>query len=100
LTIRASVGQVIIEHGGRQTVFVYATDQRREPVEGADVSMVIHYQGDQRYDFEPTDDRGFTSQSFDIPQTTSGRGHRVVVDVSAGYGALRATTQTFFVPWW
>ena len=100
LNIRASVGQVIIEQGGRQTVFVYATDQRREPVEGADISMVIHYQGDQRYDFEPTGARGFTSQSFDIPQTTASRGRRVVVDVTATYGSLKASTQTFFMPWW
>lgn len=99
LYVSASVRHVITGREGKQTVFVYATDQRQEPVEAASASMVIHYQsGDQRYEFEPTDANGFTHRDFDIPQAPPGR--KVVVDVTVVYGNLTSTTQTFFLPWW
>ena len=99
LRVGASVRHVITGREGTQTVFVYATDQRQEPVEAVAVSMVVHYQsGDQRYDFEPTDANGFTSHSFDVRPAPPGR--RVVIDVTAAYGNLVGTTQTFFLPWW
>jgi len=95
----ASVRHVITGREGNQTVFVYVTDQRGEPIEAASVSMVIHYQsGDHRYEFGPTDENGFTSRSFDIRWASPGR--KVVVDVTAAYGDLTAATQTFFLPWW
>lgn len=99
LRISASVRHVITGREGRQTVFVYATDQRQQPVEGAAVEMVVHYQsGDQRYEFESTDASGFTSHSFDILRAPAGR--KVVVDVTVTHGDLTSTTQTFFLPWW
>jgi len=99
LQISASVRHIITGRAGNQTVYVYATDQRRRPVEGVTVKMAVHYQsGDQRYGFEPTNARGFTSQSFDILAVPAGQ--KVVIDVTATYGNLASTTQTFFLPWW
>lgn len=99
LRVSASVRHAIIGRGGRQTVCVYVTDQRQQAVEGVTVKMVVHYQsGDQRYGFEPTNDSGFTNWSFELPETSPGR--RVLIDVTATYGDLTSTTQTFFVPWW
>nr|HID12408.1 hypothetical protein [Anaerolineae bacterium] len=99
LYISASVRYVITGRQGVQTVFVYVTDQRQQPVQGVSVSMVVHYQsGDQRYEFKPTNASGFTRRSFDI--LPSPPGHKVVIDVTMTYGDLTATTQTFFLPWW
>ena len=99
LHLSASVRHRVTEREGGQTVFVYATDQREEPVEGAIVTMVVHYQsGDQRYEFEPTDADGFTSRSFDILPEPAGQ--QVVIDMTVTYGDLTSTTQTSFMPWW
>jgi len=105
LNVSASVRNVITGRQGVQTVFVYITDQFQEPVQGAAVSAVIHYQsGDAPVDFTPTNASGFTSASFEILPSTPGR--RVVVDVTVTYidgpsnTTLTDTTQTFFLPWW
>lgn len=99
LHVDASVRHVITGREGTQTVFVYVTDQRQQPVEGAAVNMVVHYQsGDQRYGFEPTNASGFTRRNCEILRAPPGR--KVVVDVTATYDQLIGTTQTFFLPWW
>lgn len=99
LHVSASVRYVITGREGIQTVFAYVTDQQNQPIQGAAVRMVVHYQsGDQRYDFEPTNASGFARRSFDI--SLSAPGQKVVVDVTVTHGDLTATTQTFFLPWW
>ena len=105
LHITASVRNVITGRTGGQTVFVYVTDQQQQPVQGADVEMVVHYpSGDQRYEFEPTNASGFTNVSFEILPAPPGR--KVVIDVMVTYyddsvaTTLTGSTQTFFLPWW
>lgn len=99
LNISASVRYAITGRQGKQTVFVYVNDQQQQPVAGAAVKMVVHYQsGDQTYDFEVTDASGFTSRSFEILQSPPGK--RVVIDVRVVYEELNGATQTFFLPWW
>ncbi|MFQ6101616.1 MAG: LGFP repeat-containing protein [Anaerolineae bacterium] len=99
LNTSASVRYVITGRQGTQTVFVYVNDQRQQPVEGAAVRVIVHYQsGDQSYEFAPTNGSGFTRLSFEILQSSPGQ--RVVIDVTVTYGSLTATTQTFFLPWW
>jgi hypothetical protein len=105
LNISASVRNVITGREGVQTVFVYVTDQLQEPVQGAAVSALVHYQsGDESVDFAPTNASGFTSAIFEILPSTPGR--RVVIDVTVTYidgpsnTILTDTTQTFFLPWW
>ena len=83
---------------GTQTVFVYVNNQQNQPVKGASVRMIVHYQsGDQQYDFNPTSESGFTKHSFDIQSSPPGQ--KVVIDVIITYGGLTSTTQTFFLPW-
>ena len=99
LYVSASVRYVITGRQGTQTVFVYVTDQRQQPVQGAAVRMTVHYQSaDQRYEFEPTNASGFTRRGFEI--SLSPPGQKVVIDLTVTYGGLTATTQTFFLPWW
>jgi len=99
LNTSASVRHIITGQEGVQTVFIYVTDQWQQPVEGAAVGMVVHYQsGDQRYEFAPTDGSGFTGHSFYIPPAAPGR--KVVIDVTAVYDSLTSATQIFFLPWW
>jgi len=95
----ASVRYVITGRQGVQTVFVYVNNQQQQPVEGAAVKMMVHYQsGDQRYEFEPTNASGFTQRCFDILPAPPGQ--KVVIDVTVTYGNVTTTTQTFFLPWW
>jgi hypothetical protein len=99
LKVSASVRHIIAEQGGRQTVFVYVTDQRQQPVPGVGVAITVRYpSGDVRYECPSTDASGFTMHSFDILSSLPGK--NVVIDVAATYGSLSETTQTFFLPWW
>lgn len=98
LNISASVRYAITGRQGTQTVFVYVNDQQHQPIKGADVKMIVHYQsGDQRYDFEPTNESGFARRSFEIQSSPPGQ--KVVIDVTVTYGDFTSTTQTFFLPW-
>jgi len=98
LNISASVRYAITGAEGFQTVFVYVNDQQPQPLKGAEVKMVVHYQsGDQRYDFEHTNKNGFTKRGFEIKQSPPGQ--KVVIDVTVTYGDLTSTTQTFFLSW-
>lgn len=95
----ASVRSAITGREGNQTVFVYVSDQQDRPVQGADVTAVVHYQsGDQSCEFAPTDASGFAGCSFEVPPSPPGK--RVVIDVTVTYANLRETTQTSFLPWW
>jgi len=99
LRASASVRHVITGRQGRQTVFIYVTDQGHQPVQGSAVGIVVHYQsGDQPYECEPTNASGFTQCSFDIQEAPPGR--KVVIDVTVTHNNLTCTTQTFFLPWW
>ncbi len=99
LSISASVRYAITGRQGVQTVFVYVNDQQQQPLQGAAVRMVVHYQsGDQAYEFKPTNTSGFTRRSFDLSPSLPGQ--KVVIDVTVTHGNLTATTQTFFLPWW
>jgi hypothetical protein len=100
LEVTASVRHAIAGRNGTQTVFVYIVDQTGQAVEGAAVSMVVNYQsGPKTYDeFPPTNKSGFTRQQFPIAATQPGQ--KVIIDVTATYRKLTATTQTFFLPWW
>jgi hypothetical protein len=99
LDASASVRFVTMGREGTQTVFVYVNDQRHEPVQGAAVSIVVRYQtGPQSQACDPTNESGFTKCSFDVNSLPPGE--KVIIDVSAVYGSLPASTQTFFIPWW
>lgn len=99
LDVSASVRYVITGRSGTQTVFVYVNDQWQEPVEGAKVSAVIHYQSeDQTCEFATTNASGFTRCGFAIQPSPPGR--KVVIDVTVTHSSLKSTTQTFFLPWW
>ena len=98
LNISASVRYAITGREGVQTVFVYVNDQQHRSVKGAEVKMTVHYQsGDQRYEFEHTNENGFTRRSFEI--LSSPPGQKVVIDVTVTYSDFTSTTQTFFLPW-
>lgn len=99
LNVTASVRYAITGRSGKQTVFVYVSDQRQEPVQGAAVEMTANYQSGARYyECGPTNTTGFTRCSFEIVRSPVGK--RVVIDVTATHGGLTGTTQTSFTPWW
>ena len=100
LKVSASVRYVIMGQAGGQTVYVYVADQNGDPVESAEVSMVVGYpSGDQVYPFdEQTDNTGFAGHHFQVPQTSAGE--KVVITVTVTAAGLSETTQTFFFAWW
>jgi hypothetical protein len=98
LEVSASVKHPIIGPQGTQTVFVHVTDQRGQPVAGAEVAAVVSYPGrESGLQFSPTNDRGFTKASFDL--FPSPPGQKVVVEVAARYDNLSKETQTSFLRW-
>jgi hypothetical protein len=100
LEIDASVRHVITGQQGEQTVFVYVTDQLGQPVPEVMISMTVRYPSEEiPYTWDaPTDLEGFAKQGFSIEGASPGR--NVVIDVTATYGDLTRTTQTFYLPWW
>ncbi|MBN1956521.1 MAG: Ig-like domain-containing protein [Anaerolineae bacterium] len=93
------VRNVITGREGEQTVYVYVTDQARQPVAGATASIAVHLPSQTvTYSAEPTDSRGITSVTFPITSLPPGR--RIIVDVTVRLGTQVQTGQTFFVPWY
>jgi len=99
LGVSASVREAVTGRQGTQTLFVYVNDQQGHPLEGVTVTAVVRYPSRrQALELAPTDDGGFTKQSFEILPTPPGK--RVIIDVTANYQDLKGATQTFFLPWW
>lgn len=102
LEVRASVRYVITGQEGDQTVFIYVTDQEREPISKVDVAMTVRYWPGEEHNYEgtPTDGNGFSEYSFDIPSNLVTPGQKVVIDVIVTHNGVIGTTQTFFLSWW
>ena len=95
LLVTTTVRHISTEQEGFQTVYVYVTDELRNPIPDAAAAMVVRYPAaDQVYSFPPTDTDGFTSYSFQL--IPSPAGEEVVIDVSATIGSFAASSQTFF----
>lgn len=98
LSVFASVRHAVTAPQGSQRVFVFITDQRGEPVEGAGVQAIIRGpSGDELCPFSSTDGAGFAQCSFQMQPASPGQ--KVVIDVQTAYGPLAATTQTSYLPW-
>ncbi len=99
LQATASVRDAFTGRGGYQTVWVYVYGQNGEPVEGADVTLVIHYlTGNRSLSMSPTDQAGHAQQTFELGSPASG--HLVIIDALVKYQGLTAQAQTSFFPWW
>ncbi|HJW83874.1 MAG TPA: hypothetical protein VJ754_06180 [Anaerolineae bacterium] len=98
LRLDASVADPYTAYPGQQTVYVYVTDQRKRPVEGARIAFEVEYPDHPaRFDMPLTDANGYASLTFDLEQSPIGR--TVVVRISATVGAVAGTTQTSFTFW-
>ncbi|MBN1177758.1 MAG: carboxypeptidase regulatory-like domain-containing protein [Anaerolineae bacterium] len=99
LRVWAAVRHAITGRDGNQTIFVYVTDARREPLAGANVVVTVRYPSDTVvYSLSPTNAQGLTDIGFEINAPPPGR--RVVVDVNVTYEGVLGTAQTSFLPWW
>ena len=93
--VATTVRHITTEQEGAQTVYVYVTDDLQNPIHSPAVEMVIHYPtSDRMYGFPAADADGFTSRTFDLLPSPSGR--EVLVNVSARMGCFAASGQTFF----
>lgn len=98
LDVSASVQHAIIGPKGHQTLFVHVVSQQGQPVASADVSALVRYPGrEQRLELPPTNERGFTKQSFEL--LPSPPGQKVVIAVTVTYGDLVGKTETSFLRW-
>jgi hypothetical protein len=94
----ATLQHPVVSIGETQTLFVYVADRERKPVVGAYVTVTVHYPSDREvFSLPPTDSRGITQVSFQVPPTRLGK--RVVVGVTVKYWGAETTTETFFLPW-
>jgi len=100
LELDASVRHITTGQDGQQTVFVYVTDQRHQPVPEAVVVVTVHYDesGEEAHPCVPTDEEGFTARTFNLLSVTPGE--NVVIDVEARIGDVAGQTRTFFLTWW
>jgi hypothetical protein len=98
LRATASVRDAFTGRGGSQTIWVYVYDQNGEPVEGAEVTLVVPYLPDGG-DFSLlfTDKAGHTQMTFDLGNPTSGR--LVVIQAIIRYQGLITQAQASFFPW-
>jgi hypothetical protein len=95
----ASVRDAFTGRGGYQTVWVYVYDQNGEPVQGAQVTLEIHYlSGPRNLDMAPTDEAGHSQETFELGSPTSGQ--LVIIDARVSYQGLTTQAQTSFFPWW
>jgi hypothetical protein len=80
-------------------VWVYVYGQNGEPVEGAQVTLVIHYlTGDRSLAMPPTDQAGHAQLTFELGSPASG--HLVIIDAIVKYQGLTTQAHTSFFPWW
>jgi hypothetical protein len=99
LAATASVSDAFTGRSGLQRVWVYVFDQNEEPLEGAEVTLMVHYPtGDQSLGMPRTDSKGHTQRDFELDNPT--RGRLVIIDVTVDYQGVEAQVQTSFLPWW
>jgi len=98
LRVDASVASPYTAYPGKQTVYVYVTDQQRRGVENARVTIVVEYAAAPKtYPLAPTEANGYTAYVFDLERSPVAR--NVVIRVTAAFGSIRGETQTSFVYW-
>jgi hypothetical protein len=99
LHLSVSVKYPITGQGGYQTVYVRVTDDWGQPVNGAEVEVVVHFRtGDQLFRAPPTDASGYSSLTFGIGHPPPG--YTLIIDVCVTCGGRTSTTPTSFIPWW
>lgn len=99
LRVEASMQSAVVRPSGKQTLHVYVTDQRGEPVALAATAVTLRSPvGDQSLTLPPTDGNGHTQYSFDLARLQPG--HLVVIEIHSSWSDLAAGTQTSFFVWW
>lgn len=81
--------------GGREVVTATVTDSGK-PVQGADVTLTVHYKSTTKTVTGTTDANGVTRITWSIGNPS--KGYSVSVDVAANYGGNSASTQVSFTP--
>ncbi len=95
----ASLRKAVTGRTGDQTLHVYVLNQFGQAVQDATVSAIVHFPtGDQVLSLPQTDQRGYTTITFDLGQQPPGR--RITVDVRVTFATLVVSTRTSFLVWW
>jgi hypothetical protein len=98
LRVEAAVAKRYAAYPGQQTLHVYVTDDVNRDVSGALVVFDVEYpDASRRYEMNPTDASGHAAITFDLEPAPVAR--KVVVRVTATFGAVVGTTQTSFFNW-
>jgi hypothetical protein len=99
LVARGSVIESVAVSGSAQTTFVFVTDQLGNPINGAAVTLVVHYtHGDEVYTLPPTSAAGTTFRTFTVPSVNAGT--IVSMDFILTYGGLFTQTRTSYMVWY
>jgi hypothetical protein len=98
LEVSATTKYAITSRRFNQTLYVYVTDQKDTPVEGADVSFTTQdATGLKTYVMPKTDASGFTSYRFDVSAFRPAQ--TVLIEVTATFNGVTGTDQTSFFTW-
>jgi hypothetical protein len=99
LVARGSVINSVAVSSGTQTTFVFVTDQLGTPIQGAAVTLVVHYtDGDQVFTLPPTSAAGTTLHTFTVPQVKAGT--IVSMDFILAYAGVFTQTRTSYMVWY
>jgi hypothetical protein len=97
---RSSVLNGFVAPGVTQSAYVLVVDQLGRPIQGAAVSLIVHFpKGDVNYQLSPTDKQGVTIQSFDAGNAAPGT--IVYLELIVTYPGLKPiSTPTSYVIWY
>lgn len=99
LVARGSVINSVAVSNGTQTTFVFVTDQLGQPIQGAAVTLVVHYaHGDEIFTLPPTSATGTTFRTFTVPQVEAGT--IVSMDFILTYAGVFTQTRTSYMVWY
>lgn len=99
LVARGSVISSVAVSQGTQTTFIYVTDQLGNALNGAAVTLVVHYaNGDVVYTLPPTSASGTTFRTFQVPTVKAGT--IVSMDYIVWYGGVTTQTRTSYMVWY
>lgn len=98
LFARGTVADAVIARNATQTAHVWVTDQLGNPLNGASVTLIVHYPtGDQPFVMPLTDGRGTTSISF--PAGRFAAGTFISLNFLVTYPGVSTSTRSSYLLW-
>jgi hypothetical protein len=100
LYTKGSVLNAVVASTATQTAYVFVKDQLNNAINGAAVTLIIHFPDqDQSYTLPPTNAKGITFQTFLAGKAVK-PGITVSMEFIVAYNGLMARTRTSYMVWY